>query len=196
MKKVVLLVLCSFLLTPFYTVSAEDWDDFAQVDRLWDGQQTITNQQFEEVMNALEQNENKKEEKQQQKKIKKIGGGGTSLHTDMNPENEITELQSIKPSEEGFLVNLPVNLLLDNKILEKGYYKLFAEREKDGNIYISFYQSQYFKGKTIAVETEDDYGEKEINFAKMLPYNENFVKIIYGSLDFNAYAMIPYVNIP
>ena len=124
MKKVVLLVLCSFLLTPFYTVSAEDWDDFAQVDRLWDGQQTITNQQFEEVMNALEQNENKKEEKQQQKKIKKIGGGGTSLHTDMNPENEITELQSIKPSEEGFLVNLPVNLLLDNKILEKGYFSL------------------------------------------------------------------------
>ena len=93
-----------------------------------------------------------------------------------------------------FLINLPINLLLDGKVLEKGFYKLFAEREKDGNIYISFYQSQFFKGKILAVETEDDYGEKEINFARMLPYNENFVKIIYGSLDFNAYAMVPYVN--
>ena len=32
------------------------------------------------------------------------------------------------------------------------------------------------------------------NFAKLIPYNDSFVKIIFGCLDFNGYAFIPYIE--
>ena len=56
----------------------------------------------------------------------------------------------------------------------------------------AFYQSQYFKGKVRACETNDDYESEDLDFVKLIPYNKNFVKIIFGSLDFNAYAYIRY----
>ena len=191
MKKTSLILLLIF--ATILTANADGWDDFDNVERMWDGQKTITNQQFEEVMDALQQGEKKQEEKKQKKKIKKISGGGTSLHNDMKPEGEIFENTALKPKEEGLLVNIPVNLILNNNPIEKGFYKLIGERDENGDIYISFYQSQFFKGKIIATETDDDFNEKEIDFARMLPYNENFVKIIFGSIDFNAYAIIPFI---
>ena len=192
MKKTYLLIFGIVL--SLLSANADGWDDLADVERMWDGQKTITNQDFEKVMDALEAGEKKKEEKQQKKKIKKISGGGTSLHSELKPEGEIFENSSLKFNEEGFLVNIPVNLILDNEKIEKGFYKLLGERNDKGEIYLSFYQSQIFNGKALAIETEDDFGEKEINFAKVLPYNDSFVKIIYGSIDFNAYTLIPYIE--
>ena len=40
-------------------VMAEDWDDFSNLDRAWDGQKTITNKEFEDVMDALQVNQKK-----------------------------------------------------------------------------------------------------------------------------------------
>jgi len=192
MKKAFLLTLG--IVFPLLSVNADGWDDLADVESMWDGQKTITNQQFEEVMDALQAGEKKKEEKKQKKKIKKISGGGTSLHNDLKPEGEIFENSSLKFNEDGFLVNVPVDLILDDKKIEKGFYKLFGEKDENGEVYFSFYQSQFFKGKISATETEDDFEEKEINFAKILPYNESFVKVIFGSIDFNAYTLIPFVE--
>ena len=59
-------------------------------------------------------------------------------------------------------------------------------------MYILFYQSQYFKGKVLANETNEDFDEETLDFARLIPYNDSFVKIIYGCLDFNAYALVPY----
>lgn len=175
-------------------VNADSWDDFSNVDRMWDGQKTITNKEFEEVMDVLEDKKQEKEKKQKKKWFKKISGGGTSLHNELNHENEIEELQSLKPKDEGMLINAPMVLYINGNPLEKGFYKVIATREQDGKIYISFYQSQFFKGKIEAVETDNDFGEEELDFAKVLPYNESFVKIIFGSIDFNAYAFVPYTE--
>ena len=100
----------------------------------------------------------------------------------------------MKPKDEGMLINAPMVLYINGNPLEKGFYKVIATREQDGKIYISFYQSQFFKGKIEAVETDNDFGEEELDFAKILPYNESFVKIIFGSIDFNAYAFVPYAE--
>ncbi len=172
---------------------AEDWDDFSNLDRAWDGQKTITNKEFEEVMDALQANQKKKEAKQRKKAIKKIGGGGTSLHSDLNPDKSFSEIQKVSPEQEGILVNVPVHLMIDGNVLEKGYYKLIAQRdEKDKKIYILFYQSQFLKGKVQAEETEDDFGEENLDFARLIPYNDSFVKMVFGCIDFNAFAYIPY----
>lgn len=41
-----------------------------------------------------------------------------------------------------------------------------------------------------AVETQDDFGENTISFVKWLPQGDKQIKVIYGSLDMNAYAII------
>lgn len=176
-------------------VFADGWDDFGSVEHMWDGQKSITNKEFEEVMDAIQAPQKQKEEKQKKKKIKKISGGGTSLHTELNPEKKINEIPDLKnKAEEGILINVPVNLILGENILEKGFYKVFAKRDDNKKLYVSFYQSQFFKGEIEVTETEDDFGEDEIDFARLIPYNKSFMRMIFGSLDFNAYALIPYIE--
>ncbi len=192
MKNVIFLTIFSLLfaiLTP--AVSAESWDDYNDLDRAWDGQKTITNKEFEQVMDALQEKQKKSEARKKKRKARKISGGGTSLHKELNPDNEIQEIKLSKPEEEGILVNVTMNLFTPDTEIEKGFYNIFATKE-DGKIYLNFYQSHFLKGKVEASETEEDFDESEVNFAKIIPFNENFVKIIYGSIDFNAYAYIPY----
>lgn len=195
MKKLFLLVSLGIIFASINSVCADEWDDFSAMERAWDGQKTITNKDFEQVIDALEEKTNKKEEKKKKKRFKKISGGGTSLHNELNPDNEIKTNEIVKPNTDGVLVNIPVTVFLDGQPLEKGYYKVLGERDKESKkIYISFYQSQFFKGKIEAYETNDDYDEQEVDFARLLPYNESFMKMIFGSLDFNAFAYIPYVE--
>lgn len=195
MKKFVFLLLLLFFAVSHPVSADDDWDDFSGLDKAWDGQKSITNKEFEQAIDTLEEKKNKKEAKQRKKLIKKIGGGGTSLHPDLNPDADIKNLTPVKnETEEDTILNIPVSLLIDNQPLEKGYYKVVAQKDKNNEICLMFYQSQYFKGKIKARETNDDYDEDSINFVKLLPYDENYVKIIYGSLDFNAYAYVQYVQ--
>lgn len=192
-KKISLLLLICFFAQ--LSIFADSWDDFSNVDRMWDGQKAITNKEFEQVMDALEEKSKQKEEKKEKKRFKKLFGGGTTLHKELNPDNEVQEIQGFKPKEEGVLINTPVQLVVDNTTLEKGYYKIIAERDEESKkIYINFYQSQFFKGKLEVIETQDDFGQETLDFAEVLPYNESFVKLIFGCIDFNAYAFIPYID--
>ena len=47
-------VLMSIFLISATFVLADSWDDFSSVDRMWDGQKSITNKEFEQVMEKLE----------------------------------------------------------------------------------------------------------------------------------------------
>ena len=193
MKRILLILLITILVP---SCQANDsCDDFSGLDHAWDGQKSITNKEFEEAINTLEEKQTKKEAKQRKKLIKKIGGGGTSLHPDLNPESDIKNLDPLKKEDDdGVLLNIPVNLVIDDVPMDKGFYKVIAEKDKNNDINLLFYQSQFFKGKVRACETSDDYDQDSINFVKLLPYNEQFVKIIFGSLDFNAYAYVKYVQ--
>ena len=184
-----------FLIFTFISqVQADSWDDFSNIDRMWDGQKSITNKEFDQVVDALEERTQKKEEKQRKKKLKRIGGGGTSLHSELSPDSKFSEIQSIKPKDDGVLLNLPVNLNVNGKTLEKGFYKLVGEQDELGNVYICFYQSQFLKAKVEAVETQDDYGAETVDFAKILPHNESIVKVVFGSIDFNAFVYLECVE--
>ena len=189
----------SFLFLILFTLAlpaiADGWDDFGSVEHMWDGQKSVTNKEFEQVMDAIQAPQKQKEEKQKKKKIKKISGGGTSLHNELQPEKEINEIPDLKnKAEEGILINVPVRLILGENVLEKGFYKVFAKKGDDKKLYVTFYQSQFFKGEIEVTETEDDFDEDEIDFAKPIPYNKSFMRMIFGSLDFNAYAFIPYIE--
>lgn len=189
-QKMLLLAMLFFLLT-VCGLSAAEFEDFGNIDRAWDGQESVTNKEFEEVMDALQTNQKKKEEKDRKKLIKKISGGGTSLHEGLNPDDEIKEFSIFDEDDNGQLLNIPVNLKIGDGTLEKGYYNVMAQKEGK-KIYLLFYQSQYLKGKVPALETVNDFGEETVNFVKLLPCTDSTVKIIYGSLSINAYAYVPF----
>lgn len=191
MKKFILCLISLLIMCPVY--SDDFFDNYTGIDNAWDGQKPITNKEFEEAIETLQAKQKQKEAKLKKKKIKKISGGGTSLHSGLDPVSEIQEQVPVKKDEnEGRLINIPVDMIIDGKILERGYYNLFGEKDKDNNVYISFYQSQFFKGKVKAKETNDDFGAETIDFAKYEPCKDYYIKVIFGSLDFNAYAYVMY----
>ncbi len=191
MKKLfVFLVLISLSLSVVY--ADDDWDSFGDIDRAWDGQKSITNQEFEQAIDTLEGKKKQKEEKKRKKMIKKVSGGGESLHPALSPDSEIKALTPLKENKDGMLLNVPVHLVINQEELDKGFYKVIGEKDKDNNIYLSFYQSQFLKGKVKAKETNNDYNQEAIDFVELVPYNDKYVKIIFGSLDFNAYAFVRY----
>ena len=193
MNRLFFLLLGIFLAFSVISANADSWDDFSNLDRIWDGQKSITNQEFEQVMEKLEEKGKQKESKQKIKKRKKLFGGGTTLHEELNPDKEFKEFDVLKSKDEDFLLNVPVQIVLSEGPIEKGYYKVLAEKDEDTKkIYAKFYQSQFYKGSIEVIETQDDYGEEKLDFVKLLPYNESFMKLIYGSIDFNAYAYIPF----
>ena len=62
---------------------------------------------------------------------------------------------------------------------------------KNGTPVIKLYQSKDLMAEIPAVETNDDFNEPEVNFIKMIDAgNDNQVKFIFGSMDFNAYAVM------
>ena len=66
MRKSLILILFLIMVVPVF---ADDWDDFGAVERMWDGQKSITNKEFEDVMDALQSNQKQKEEKPQLKNL-------------------------------------------------------------------------------------------------------------------------------
>ena len=196
MKKFTYLMLFIFLLSPASVLADDFFDNYAGIEHAWDGQKAVTDKEFEEAINTLTEKKKKKEEKARKKKIKKISGGGTSLHKGLEPMSEIIEQESLKKKGkyDGQLLNIPVDVVIDGKIIEKGYYNVFGEKDKNGDVYLSFYQAHYFKGKVKAYVTKNDFDNENLDFVKITPYDQNYVKVMYGSLDFNAYAYLRYVQ--
>ena len=174
-------------------VISADFDEFVDLDKPWENQREFSNQKYDQVIEALEQKKEKQEKKKRKKLFKKISGGGTSLHEELNPDNDIQEIDTFTKKED-LLLNVPVSVVLGNNLLEPGYYKILAERDENKNIVIKFYQSQFFKGSIVATETEDDFEQEKIDFVNIYKFNDSFMKLIFGSLDYNAYAYIQYIE--
>ena len=78
---------------------------------------------------------------------------------------------------------------MGNGVLPVGHYQIQGER-KDDKVYLKFYQAHNLFATIPAIETQDDFGEEEILFARWFSEGEKQVKIIFGSLDFNAYTFV------
>ena len=63
MKKLLYIFIIFGLIVCIKPVFADVLDDFGDLDHAWDGQKTITNKEFEQVMDALQEKTKKKEVK-------------------------------------------------------------------------------------------------------------------------------------
>ena len=192
LKKVLSIALIFCLFYSFRAYAEEDWSCYDNIDNAWDGQKAITNKQFEDTMNALQAEKKRKEEKQKEKAIKKFKGESLLPQLDAHNETMINE----KPEDvvdEGQLINIPVDFVVNGQAVERGFYKVLGEKKDDG-VYIMLYQAHSLKAKIKARETNDDFNEEYIQFVRLLPFNENHMKIIFGSIAFNAVAYITFVE--
>ena len=191
-KRIFIIVLSLFIFLPVNVFAGDDWSDYNNIDNAWDGQKTITNKQFEETMNALQAKSKKKEQKKREKAIKKVKG--SSLIPEMDAHND--DMLNEQPDEsfnETQLINIPVDFISNNQVVERGFYKVLGEKKSDG-VYILFYQAHQLKARIKARETNDDFEQDCIQFVKLTPCNDHQMKLIFGSVDFNAYVYLTFIE--
>lgn len=188
-KKIVLFLIISMFALPICAEEV-DWSKYDNIDNAWDGQKVITNKQFEETMNALEAKKNKKMNRQKEKAIRKVKG--SSLHDNMDAHKDNIESQTpLEEAEECQVINIPVNFVSNGKIIDCGFYKVVGEKKDDG-VYLELYQAHNLIAKIKARETQDDFNQEFIQFVKLIPDTDTRMKLIFGSVAFNAYT---YINI-
>lgn len=154
--------------------------DIALGDDLWDNygdtnvynQKTVTDEEFDKAL----------ESKTRKKRNKNIPRGSES--------HQSNETEFLKEAKEDLpVLCVPTDLILGDKILPVGHYQIIGEKI-NGKPVIKFYQAHYLIGQTPAIETNDDFNKETVTFVDILDNGEKQVKIIYGSLDFNAYSVI------
>jgi len=178
------IILSLFLVSHMtYPAIADDlgMDDYTSgVENAWYGQKPVTDEEFEKAVTKLQD-----KKKGPKKKVFK----GNSLNKTNENGNYMNEL-----SERTLLLGLPVELITaDGQEIPVGHYNVVGKKVKD-KVYMEFRQSSSVIATVEAKETDNDFGETSINFIKLLPYDETKVKIIYGSIDFNAAAFINIKN--
>ncbi len=183
MKKVLSLAFI-FILFTTSTVCADeldafdDWSDFGKIQDAWNGQQIITDDEFDKV---IEQKTRPAKEKAEKKFKKKMG---EALIKGEQPQVNVGELKEITQDYPTLLV--PTILTYKDTQISPGFYRIIAAKNKLNEYTINFYQGNNLMGKIPAIETQDDFDAETINFAKIIySNNDKKAKIVYGCLDYN-----------
>mgnify|MGYP004504177549 CR=1 FL=1 len=184
MRKFLLCLLILTISMSFGVVYAEDvdWSTIGNPDNAWDGQKPITNKEFEEVVSELEKQKNKNK-RGGQKPMK-----GMDLNRSGSDAELLTNINTALP-----LLNLPVPVYINGQILIPGHYKVVGEKENN-KVYLKFYQGHSMLAKIEAYETEDDFGSEDIYFLKYEELPNHQLKIMFGSMEFNAFTFVTYLN--
>ena len=147
------------------------------IDGAFDGQKKITDEQFQQALDQVKAKQNKRK-----KKNKPFKG------SNYNEENNGGYLN--ETADKNLLLSVPLSLTNgDGTEIPTGHYKIVGKKV-DNKPYLDFYQSSTLVAHVPAIETQSDFDQKSINFVQLMPYNEQRIKIIYGSMDFNAYTFI------
>lgn len=151
------------------------------VENAFSGQKMITDEEFQKTLEQVKAKKNKKDKKNKPLKGKSFNEGINEEHLN-------------ETAEKNLLLGVGIELLSnEGNEIPMGHYKIVGEKNNN-KVYLDFYQSSTLIAKIPAKETNDDFGEKEINFVKLLPHDSENVKLIYGSIDFNAYTFIKIKN--
>ena len=185
MKKIIVLILFLIIAVPVFADDLEstsggvgDAFQYTQgVENAFVGQKMITDEQFQKALSEVKAKQAKRKKKPKTLKGKNF--------------NDETSGDYIKEAEDNvLLLSLPVELQNnDGAEIPIGLYKIVGKKA-DNSVYLNFYQSSTLVAKVPATETNSDFNESDINFVKLIPYDNQRVKIIYGSMDFNAYTFI------
>lgn len=183
MKKIFSLLLIFISITALSAIAddADFWDEPMKVDAEAKNQQkSVTNQEFEKVLNFLQRNKKKKEDKKKPK--------GNPVWQNNAPEEE--QQQSISnmlntAKQDYPTVMVPVTLITPlGEEIPPGFYRLLSAKNNSG-YFLNFYQGNSLIAKIKATETGNDHNQDSLNYAKLMPENDEYMNIIYGDIDCN-----------
>lgn len=165
-----------FLIGNTVLADTDIWDYFG--DQNVYGQMPVSDEEFEKAL------ESKTKKKKRDKNIPK----GEEFH-------QSDETQFIKQTEDEMpVLCIPAKIKLsEDEILPIGHYQVDGEK-RNGKPYLKFYQAHYLMAEIPAVETYDDFNQDTVHFVNLFENGDNQVKIIFGSLDFNAYSIVNVVE--
>ena len=187
-KFLILIILALFSCMPAFS----DDMDFSSVGDLWNIEhpnldkevKAVSDEDFEKAIEEKDAKVNKWKHRIERWKRPK-GEAYSQGNETQQIENE-TGTKDTLP-----VVCVPYDLQIGDWILPVGHYQVKGEYE-NGKPVLKLYQAHYLMAKIPVTETNLDFNEEEILFVKLIPQENDTVKIIYGSLDFNAYT---YVNV-
>lgn len=193
MKKIFIILFLLIFSSVFLPALADDdidsssFSDVMQyttpVENAFAGQKKITDEEFDKVYKEVKA---KQDKKKRGKKTKPLKG------KNFNDENNGTYIKDT--ADKNLILRVPLELINgDGTDIPIGHYKIVGEKNND-QVYLDFYQSSTLIAKVPAIPTDSDFGQNGINFVQIIPYDEQRIKIIYGSIDFNAYTFIKIKN--
>ena len=165
-------------------INTDLWSDYSAEQIINNGKEAeyITDEDFEKAFDEIDAKVNKWKRWAEKRKMPK--GENFSKSNESEVLNEEHGEDASLP-----VMSLPVELKIGEGIVPIGHYQVKGEMI-DGQPVLSLYQAHYLMAKVPAIETKDDFDKEEILFADWENVNDNQIKIIYGSLDFNAYAIV------
>ena len=194
MKRFLLLLVLFLMCNSTMPVMADDadfWDEPMKVDQAAKNQEkAVTNQEFEKVMQFFE----KKKKKQEEKKRPKGQPIGPQLQEGM----QAPDADAFKVTYEEYpTVMIPVTLITPNLTeIPPGYYRILSVKKGD-DYYLNFYQGSSLIAKVAAINTKvaaintgNDHNQKSLNYAKVIPYEDSYMNVIYGDIDCNIEARL------
>ena len=191
MKKILAVLMFSFSLT--LPVLADDadmpstgdlWDNWGASQTYYGQDKSVSDEDFDKAIESLKDKKNKWTNRFKKWQIPK----GEEFHQG-NETEVINQNDESKKDDTHPVVSLPVELKIGEDVLPIGHYQIQAEKNGE-EVFLKFYQSQYLMAQVPAIETDDDFGEDSITFAKWIPEGDNKIKLIFGSMDLNAYTYI------
>lgn len=188
MRRFIILILLLFcILLPVVAddvdvpATGELWDNWNASQDFYGQDKNVSDEDFDKAIDSLKSKKNKRAERLRKKQIPK------GEEFSQSNETELINEQSDKDSLP--VVSIPVDLIAGEDVLPVGHYQVKCEKDGE-NFVLKLYQSHYLMAQFPAVETNDDFDEDTITFARWFPEGDDKIKIIYGSLDYNGYALI------
>lgn len=171
---------------------ADDVDAPATGD-LWDNWNTrqdernakpVSDEEFDKALKQVDQKVNKWKNWAEKRKIPK------GEEFSQSNETEILNNEQEKSDNSLPVLTFPFELKIGEDDMPVGHYQIKGEKV-DGQAVFKFYQGNIEMAQIPATETHDDFGEETITFSKWEAQGDNEIKIMYGSIDLNAYTFVP-----
>lgn len=166
--------------------SGDLWDNWGAEQNFYGQDKNVSDEDFDKAIDSLKSKKNKRAERLRKKQIPK--------GEEFNQANE-TEIINEQADKDSLpVVTIPVEIILKDGLLPVGHYQLKGEKTDDNKVVLKLYQAQFLMAELPAIETDDYFDEETITFAKWILEGEDKLKIIYGSIDLNAYTIVDISN--
>lgn len=186
MKRFLVILSAICLMSGIPAIADDDglWDSYTQNIPSYGEQRYVGDEEFNEAIEKINKQDRVK------KWMKRLQGTNLPKGSQFTQANESEEINHTAGDKADLpVLSLPVEIVAGQGVIPVGHYQVEGENN-DGKVVLNLYQAHDLIAKIPAKITEDDYDKEEILFADWVTIGENKLKIIYGSLNFNAYAIL------